>query len=138
MLDWKINQQVFNLIGTKTDVIGVHISHDNVKHIEGDQVSAIQEQFQDLVNIFIPAKSYCVALVYAHELARDYGGTVVDYLSDSELLLNDKYFVPYTVDPTTYNYFIKNTEWQSTPMAVKIKDYYRKEIHLEGIDDHRD
>lgn len=134
MLSWKVNQKIFDALGTKTDILGVHIPASQIKTVQGDLVSAIEQQFYDLENIFVPAKSYCVALVYALELTKDYGGTVLDYLNDAELLLNDIYFKPYHADKPVYDYFLEHTDWQQSPMAQRIRDYYAKEIHLEGLE----
>jgi hypothetical protein len=133
MLDWKINQRVFEAVGVKNDILGIHIPNDKIIYSKENLIETIKKQFNDLENIFIPAKSYCVALVYAHELVKDYGGIVTDYLSDNELLLNDIHFVPYINDNVTYDYFIKNTSWIESPMTVRIKEYYMKEIHLQGL-----
>lgn len=133
MLDWKVNQKIFEAIGTKTDILGVHIPASQIKPVQGNLVDAIEQQFFDLENIFVPAKSYCVALVYAGELAKDYGGSMLDYLRDPELLTNDIYYCPYDKDPLVYDYFLSKTNWQYSPMAERVKDYYRKEIHLEGL-----
>ena len=134
MQNWKINQQIFEAIGIKNDILGVHIPQDNIFYSNENLIETIMNQFSDLKNIFIPAKSYCVALVYADELMKDYGGNVIDYLSDQELLLNDIHFVTYDKNKETYDYFLKNDSWKSTPMAQRIKEYYKKEIHLEGIE----
>jgi len=133
MQHWKINQRIFDALGTKKDILGVHIDNNKIIKKYDNLVNVIQQQFYDLDNIFIPAKSYCVALVYATELTKDFGGSVLDYLNDSELLLNDIYFVPYNKTPDVYNYFLTNTAWQSSPMSDRIRQYYREEIHLEGM-----
>ena len=133
MLNWKINQKIFDALGTKTDILGVHIPIDKVKPVSGDLIQAIQQQFYDLENIFIPAKSYCVALVYASELTKDFGGSITDYLMDPELLLNDVHYEPYNARPDVYNYFLSNATWQQSPMTDRVKNYYRQEIHLEGF-----
>jgi hypothetical protein len=137
MTDWKINQQIFKMIGIKTDVLNHHISADCILPVVEPLDQAIRKQFYDMVYIFIPAKSYCVALVYAFQLAKDFGGLPVDYLKDPNLLLDDIYFVPYDKDPDTYDIFLKDLFWLTTPMSVKIKEYYNKEIHLEGLDENR-
>jgi hypothetical protein len=137
MTDWKINQQIFKMIGTKTDILNHHISADFIKPVNGPLAEAIRKQFYDMVYIFIPAKSYCVALVYAFQLAKDFGGMPIEYLKDADLLLDDVYYVPYDKDPSTYDIFLKDLFWLTTPMAVKIKEYYNKEIHLEGLNENR-
>lgn len=133
MQDWKINQLIFEAIGIKDDILGVHISNDKILHSKTNLIETIDKQFYDLEYIFLPAKSYCVALVYAVELSKDFGGNPVDYLKDQTLLLNDIYFVPYDQDPSTYDIFLNKTFWKNSPMAEKIKKYYNKEIHLEGL-----
>jgi len=134
MLNWKINQKIFEALGTKTDILGIHIPADKVKPVTGDLIQAIQEQFYDLENIFVPAKSYCVALVYASELTKDFGGRMTDYLIDTELLLNDIHYEHYNIRPEVYNYFLTNTAWQQSPMADRVRKYYQQEIHLEGFE----
>lgn len=134
MQNWKVNQRIFEFLGEKKDILGVHIPGDKIKVVTGDLITAIQKQFYDMEYVSVPAKSYCVALVYAVELTKDFGGSVLDYLGDAELLLNDIHFVPYSQAKDVYDYFLVNTEWQSSPMADRVKEYYRQEILLEGVD----
>jgi hypothetical protein len=129
MVDWKINQQIFKLLGRKTDILGEHV-HD----IKDGGTELIEHQFYDMDTIWVPAKSYCVALVYAHALSNDFGGTPDIYLRDPELLVDDKYFVPYDQDSATYDKFLHDTTWLDSPMADRILHYYRQEIFLEGFE----
>ncbi len=129
-MPWKINQKIYHALANKTDILGVHIPYDKIK--EGG-VEYIDQQFTDLEHIYIPAKSYCVALVFAVELAKDFGGKAIDYLSDEEFLSDDIHYVPYYKDPTTYHRYLNDPCWITSPMAERIRDYYRKEMLLEGF-----
>jgi len=129
-MNWKVNQKIFKALGTKTDILGVHIPSDKIK---AGGIDYITKQFYDLEYIYLPAKSYCVALVYATELAKDFGGEPIDYLGDEELLVDDIHYVPYYNDPDTYHTLLQDTSWHNSPMAERIKDYYRKEMLLEGF-----
>jgi hypothetical protein len=133
MKEWKVNQRIFQSLGVKTDILGVHIPADKIEHVSGNQIPVVEIQFYDTEHIYLPAKSYCVALVYATELAKDFGGSVTDYLNDIELLPDDKYYVPYYKDETTYDYFLYNDSWITSPMADKIRQYYQQEVHLVGF-----
>lgn len=49
--------------------------------------------------LYYPSKSYSVAYIYATELSKYYGGSVIDYLNDPNLLYgNDDYYVTYNND----------------------------------------
>lgn len=133
MQDWKVNQKIFNALGVKTDLLGINIPADKIRPVSGNLIAAIDHQFNDCDHIWIPAKSYCVALVYATELVKDYGGTIYQYLDDSDLLPDDCYFSCYSENVEVYNYFITNTHWHTSALIDRIKDYYRREIHLEGF-----
>lgn len=134
MLPWKINQKIYSALAEKKDLLGIHISQDKIRTVKGDLIAAINRQFYDCENIWIPAKSYCVALVYANELTKDYGGQIVTYLNDPELLPQDQYFCCYQDSPIVYDWFLVNTHWHSSPMTELIKKHYCKEIHLEGFE----
>jgi hypothetical protein len=136
MIDWKINQQIFKALGVKTDILGVDIPAGEIRPVIGPLYRAVVAQFYDLENIYVPAKSYCVAVVYATELVKDFGGSAIDYLNDAELLPDDRYYVPYNEDKYTYDSLLKDTAWIDSPMYTRIKDYYKKEILLEGFDEH--
>ena len=134
MQDWKINQKIYRSLAVKQDIIGVHIPIDIIKSVNGSLTAAITQQFYDLKYIWIPAKSYCVALIYAYHLSKDYGGNITDYLDDSELLIDDQYFVRYSDDKDTYDAMLLNVEYFiHSPMADKIFNYYKKEIRLDDF-----
>jgi hypothetical protein len=127
-MNWKVNQKIFNALGIKNDILGVDVSADKIK--TGNNILA---QFYDMEYVYVPAKSYCVALVYATELAKDFGGNPVDYLADEDFLADDIYYVPYYQDPATYHRLLQDATWHTSPMADKIREYYKKEMLLEGF-----
>lgn len=133
MQDWKINQKIFRALGVKNDLLGIDIPDHKIKTVTEDLITAIDRQFSDCEYLWIPAKSYCVALVYARELVNDYGGTLQQYLDDPELLQDDCHYRRYRHTPDVYDYFINDTAWYHKPMAELIKQYYRKEIQLYGL-----
>jgi hypothetical protein len=133
MTNWKINQRIFKALGVKKDILGIDIPDNKIRPVIGPLYPAIVNQFYDLEDIYVPAKSYCVAVVYAIELANDFGGSVLDYLNDVDLLLDDKYYVPYTKDPHTYDSLLSDRAWIKSPMYNRIYEYYKKEMLLEGF-----
>jgi hypothetical protein len=135
MQDWKINQKIYQSLAVKQDILGEHISNDIIRFDNSDLICSIKKQFNDLDIIWLPAKSYCVALVFAYYLSKEYGDTIASYLNDDQLLLDDMYFVPYFKNKKVYDALIAEIESLiTTPMAMKIYNYYRKEIHLEGFE----
>lgn len=134
MQDWKVNQRIFQALGVKTDLLGIDIPKHKIKTVTGDLIAAIDCQFYDCEFIWIPAKSYCVALVYATELIKDHGGNVHQYLDDEELLPDDFYFCRYSNNPQVYNHFLSHMHWLTSPMSEMIRKYYQKEIHLKGFE----
>ena len=136
-MSWKVNQQIYKLLAIKTDVLGVDISTNCICEVEGPLLIAIVKQFYNTDTIYIPAKSYCVAIVYATELSKDFGGRPIDYLNDPKLLLDDIYYKTYDQDSEIYSILLNTKYWVDTPMAHRIRDYYRKEMLLEGFNHER-
>lgn len=104
----------------------------------GDEVSLLFYcQFMFTSNkapVMFPAKSYNVAVIYATLLVHHFGGLVEEYLDDPSLLLNDRYFKPYSERKVEYDWLIAkygdyNTLICSEILSVqKTIEYFNQEF----------
>lgn len=59
---------------------------------------------EELPEVVFPAKSFSVAILYAHWLEQEFGEDFFECLSDPELFLGtDRYFVPYRAASRVYD-----------------------------------
>lgn len=79
-----------------------------------------------------PGKSYAVGLLYAVWLSREFGGEMLDYLDDPDLLYNnDPYFVPYSQDAATYHAILDAWDGdEQQGMVPDIRSYFEQEFML--------
>lgn len=133
--EWKIRQEVYHRLNTDfTDDLNdkeIIISQD----IVGDAVRYFYER--DIGWIY-PAKSYMVGICYAKWLSEEFGGDVLEYLNDPELLYgNDPYFLPYNDDKETYDSILSKIQgWNFNPslgMCPDVKEYFTEEFQLESL-----
>lgn len=133
MEDWKLRQLIFRKFGFKHDVIS---EFDNPVLTNDQLIAGIEQQFNDGDSITYPFKSYCVALVYAHNLVEMYGKDTVYYLNE-DLLPDDPCFCRYDQAKDIYDYFLTTRSWLDSAMAKLIKQYwieeYVSEIQYEHI-----
>ena len=82
--------------------------------------------------IIYPAKSYFVAIVYAHCLSKYFHQDFLNALSDSELLPDDKFFIPYSQDKERYDKILQaiGNIWQY-PSICKTVNYFQKEFLID-------
>jgi hypothetical protein len=85
-----------------------------------------------------PAKSYAVAIIYAHKLSEIYGLDIHTVLDDKDLFLGqDPYFVPYSEDPATYETILQRLKhkpnWLESGWAPKSVQYCLLECTEAGI-----
>lgn len=125
MEEFKIRQILYNRLHTHDDLIS-GIPHK----IETDRETVIQRAIEyftkNSVDISFPAKSYAVALIYAHLLEKHFAKPFFESLSDADLFCgNDLYFKPYTEDADIYDEILK---------AVPIKkEPYQLPLHLNQV-----
>lgn len=128
MHEWKIKQEIYHRLNTEhTDDLN---TVDIV--ITDDVVSDAVRHFDQQINQWIyPAKSYFVAICYAHWISQDYDQDFYQLLNDAQLLAgNDPYFVTYDQDPATYDAILQHTKFPlpMTGMVPDVRQYYDAEI----------
>ncbi|MNP65170.1 hypothetical protein D3C76_1607400 [compost metagenome] len=89
--------------------------------------------------LIYPAKSYAVAIIYAHKLNEIYNIPIVAVLNDPDLFLGqDPYFVPFSKDPTTYQNIMarlkKVPNWINSGWAPQSVEYCLLECTEKGVD----
>lgn len=131
MKDWKIASQVYHLLNKyHTD----DLNRVNITWIENDVVEWSCKHFNEHVEEWVyPAKSYFVAICYAHWLSQDFDENFWDLLNDDMLLAdNDPYFVTYNSDRKTYDNIIKKVEFpiKMLGMVPDVRKYYENEFKL--------
>lgn len=129
MQTWKINQEIYHRLNkdyrddlNKFDItISENIVEDAVRH------------FNERVDQWIyPAKSYFVAICYAHWISEDFHEDFYQLLDDPDLLYgNDPYFKRYSEDKDTYDQILNCiNRYEMNGMVPDVHSYYIEEIHL--------
>jgi len=128
MQDWKIKQEIYHRLNT------VHSDDLNIVNIVFTEeiVNDAVRHFREQVNQWIyPAKSYFVAICYAHWISEDYNEDFYNLLNDPMLLAgNDPYYKTYSEDPETYDNILSQISLPlpMTGMTTEVRQYYDAEI----------
>lgn len=127
MKEWKVRQEYFHMMNKdfKDDLNKVKIKMTN------DIVKESVRHFNEYVDEWIyPAKSYVVAICYAHWISEDFDEDFYELLNDPELLAgNDPYFVTYDEDKYTYDRILEEImPLEMDGMVPEIYEYYKEEI----------
>jgi len=99
----KLRQQLYHHLNPNPSDLNIDIA---LLAVEGAELaSGIIDYFVNANHkIVYPAKSYAVALIYAHKLESIFNIPVKVSLNDPELLFNnDPYFIPYSNASNVYN-----------------------------------
>lgn len=138
MKQHKFNQINFNLLGSfsdKLEATDYKVVTDTEKVIEG----AVLYLTLPTQKIEFPAKSYAVALIYAHLLEIHFNESFYGSLSDAELFCgNDVHFVPYSRSPEIYEEILRQIggadsllKYRELPQIQTTLFYFSEEF---GID----
>ena len=131
MQEWKIRQQYFDMMNG-TNRYTDDLNDVDITIIDREElVDAAIQHFEEYIDEWIyPAKSYVVAICYAHWLNRDFNEPFFDALNDPELLFNnDPHFVPYWQDKETYDEILFQLEFnEKLGMVPDIYEYYKEEM----------
>lgn len=112
----------------------------NLEHefidLSGDKLTdLVIEFFVRGSQLIFPAKSYFVAIVYAACLEKHFNIPFIEALSYDDLLIDDKYFVPYSSDKLTYDkIFAKIGDiWQYESIKPTVK-YFEEEFLINDTE----
>ena len=128
MKEWKARQAAYHMTASlfKDDLNKVDIRWEPDAIVDFALM-----HFREYVDEWIyPAKSYVVAICYAHWLNRDFKEPFFDALNDDALLFNnDPHFVPYWQDKDTYDTILDKMNFDQTKgMVPDIYEYYKEEM----------
>lgn len=143
MKPWKVRQQLTHRLHEHDDLI----EDTDVRVWNKDDFRPI-DFAHDVFGYFVqegdgtlhyPQKSYAVAIIYAKLLEKHFGENFIAVLNDPELLLSDKFFMPYSEDPETYDSVISmltywnNWDFESNPISSvqATVRYFKKEFMLD-------
>jgi len=140
MMDWKTRQKIYHLMTAYDDRGDSLLEQKIIEEFDHETIieRALSYPIIQSSTLFYPGKSYAVAVVYAILLSKYFGGDIISYLSDSELLFNnDPYFKPYQLAPNIYDKillsFPQNFEENMNDYTLdfqKTVDYFMKEFLL--------
>ena len=137
MLEWKNRQATFHRLNVPDDLLAD--KHIIVK--EYDDVSLIADiidYFETPSELLVyPAKSYAVAIIYAHLLVKYFDVDFYDVLSDENLLYdNDSYFVPYQHAKAVYDKVLQCVPLSfdnPTPQVQTTIEYFLEEFYISIV-----
>lgn len=128
-MTWKERRKLSYLMHEFDDV-GLPYSY--VKLSDEELVDMVVNFFKTESLLVYPAKSYFVAIVYAHCLEKYFGENFYKVLNDKELLFDDKYFIPYEDDKFVYDRIIMQLEEIDQYKSIeKTVNYFKEEMLLE-------
>jgi hypothetical protein len=131
---------------TSPDQIGDDLQNEIIIE-EWDESMIVQRALEYPVKqtkeLYYPAKSYAIGLIYSLLLVKHFGGELLTYLDDPLLLFgNDPYFKPYRQNKSVYDELIEkfppeaiHRPRQFAENFQKTVDYFYKEFLLEQGDE---
>ncbi|WP_312339119.1 hypothetical protein [Anaerospora hongkongensis] len=85
--------------------------------------------FKTESQLVYPAKSYFVAIVYAHYLQKYFKEDFFKVLDDANLLSDDMYFVPYSINPAVYDKILEEIgDIEQYESIKKTLQYFKQEF----------
>ncbi len=101
--------------------------------VNNDIPQQVIKFFKTQSELVYPAKSYFVAIVYAKCLEKYFAQDFYNSLDDPELLVDDKYFKPYSEALETYNNILDGigTNILEYPSTEKTVNYFKKEFLVD-------
>lgn len=132
MQEWKIRQEIYHRMTTEYD--------DDLKTkdvvISDDIVDNAIRYFNDRnIGWIYPAKSYMVAILYSKWLSEHFGGKLLDYLVDPDLLHgNDPYYKTYNEAKDLYDEIFSKIDVynydESKGLIPDVRKYFEEEFMI--------
>lgn len=132
-MTWREARQLSYLMHEFDDY---QLTHTEIPSIKKDQlIKRVVYFFYNGSLLEYPAKAYFVAIVYAKMLEIHFGIPFLEALSEPDLLIEDKWFVPYQEAKDIYDKIIENipNEFIQLPSTNKTIQYFMEEF-LIGTD----
>lgn len=128
-MSWKDRRKLSYLMHEFDDV---GLSHSYIALTDKELVEMVINFFKTESLLVYPAKSYFVAIVYAHCIKKYFGEDFYEVLNDKELLFDDKYFIPYKEDKSVYDEIIKQIgDIDQYKSIEKTVNYFKQEMLVE-------
>lgn len=129
MKDWHIRHKIFHQVFQDMD-LGDDLSKEKII-LEEDDESIVRRALEYPVNqtreLYYPGKSYCVAIIYAKLLEKNFGEDFYTCLDDDLLLYeNDPYFCKYSSKKEVYDQIIKDFNWDLIDSPEKATDNFQR------------
>lgn len=140
MKQWHLRHQIFHKIFKDMD-LGDDLSKETIIIEDSPQMivkRALMYPTTQTKELYYPGKSYCVAIVFAKLLEKNFDEDFYNALDDELLLYkNDPYFVRYSEAKDIYDAIIKDFPWdyidnpeRGSHNFQKTCDYFYKEFLL--------
>lgn len=111
-----------------------YLSYAEIKMNNKQLVDTVVDFFNNGSKLIYPAKAYFVAIVYAKMLEKHFNIPFYEGLSQDDLLIEDKWFIPYKKSQDTYDAIIKQIpeNFLTLKSTEKTRQYFSEEF-LIGI-----
>lgn len=128
-MDWRDRRKLAYLFKQFDDI---NLEHEYID-LKGDRLTdLVIEFFVGGSQLIFPAKSYFVAIVYAACLEKYFNIPFYEALSQEDLLIDDKYFVPYNSDKLTYHRILdKIGDVWDYESIIPTVNYFREEFLID-------
>ena len=135
-MNWKVRSKLYHKLFTEhSDDLRKEVIIENY---DKDAIVkyALEYPVKQTKELYYPAKSYAVAIIFAYLLRREFGENLIKVLDDPDLLAgNDPYFKVYSEDPETYGRILKDFPYEylegkagASENFEKTCEYFYKEM----------
>lgn len=129
MKEWQIRNQTFKMLFSETD-LGDRLENEIVvEEFSREQIiqKAIDYPTSTAVELYYPAKSYAVAIIFALLLKKEFGEDVYFSLSDADLLNgDDPYFKTYPEAKEIYDEILAKFPLESVLNPKQYSENFQK------------
>ena len=127
--DWRERRELAYLFQEFDDY---NLPHDYIYLRDDELADLVIGFFVGGSQLIFPAKSYFVAIIYAHLLSVHFKVPFYEALDQEDLLLGDKYFVRYSDHKNVYDKIIEGVGniWECPSIRPTV-DYFNKEFLIE-------
>ena len=138
-MNWKLRSKIYHMMTPDT---GDDLRNEEIVEEWDPEIISARAEFywkKQTKELYYPGKSYAIATTYAILLSENFGGEILDYLKDEDLLAkNDPYFKPYSEDNyriynsiiPTYFHILKSKPEDYSENFKRSLDYFYKEFLL--------
>ena len=128
-MDWRKRRNLAYLYKEFDDV---NLEHDYIFMQGIELADLVVDFFFGGSQLIFPAKSYFVAIIYAKCLERYFGIDFYEALDTEDLLVDDKYFLPYSQNSMVYDIILEKVGdiWGYKSIEPTVR-YFREEFLID-------